>query len=73
MPRRLWADAGMGKLTERWGRKATGLKTKFVYDSGVTSNEIFTFNYTRNFFRAFVSLLLAHLSFSGSFLRTSRF
>jgi len=29
-----------GKLTERWGRKASGLRDKRVYDSGVAGSNV---------------------------------
>jgi len=31
--------ADKGKPTERWGRKASGLQTRTVYDSGVASDK----------------------------------
>jgi len=29
-----------GKLTERWGRKATGLRDESAYDSGVAGSNV---------------------------------
>jgi len=29
-----------GKLTERWGRKASGLRDRSVYDSGVAGSNV---------------------------------